>query len=72
MNLLNATEAFQPAGSEGKWLADIYALARLRLSAVGVTQIFGGDFCTYSDAERFFSYRRDGETGRMVSLIWRD
>ena len=53
----------------GHYFADLYALARLRLSAVGVTGVFGGDYCTFSDAERFFSYRRDGRTGRMVSLI---
>lgn len=56
--------------SAGKWLADIYALARLRLRLNGVARIYGGDFCTYSDEARFFSYRRDGKTGRMASLIW--
>lgn len=55
----------------GKWLADIYLLAQLRLARVGVTDVHGGGFCTYSDRERFFSYRRDGATGRMASLIWR-
>ncbi len=54
----------------GKWLADLYALARRRLAMVGVDAVFGGDFCTFTDAERFFSYRRDGMTGRMASLIW--
>ena len=49
--------------------ADLYALARIRLGALGVTRIFGGGLCTYSDAERFYSYRRDGQTGRMASLI---
>jgi len=53
------------------WLADIYALARLRLRAQGVTAIYGGNFCTFTEADRFFSYRRDqGRTGRMASLIW--
>ncbi len=65
-----AKTCFRPAESAGKWLADIYALARLRLRLQGVTAVYGGDFCTYSEAERFFSYRRDGETGRMASLIW--
>lgn len=60
--------AFTPR--DGKYLADLYLLARQRLRALGVTRIYGGDFCTFSDAQRFFSYRRDGRTGRMASLIW--
>lgn len=62
--------AFAPLPA-GKWLADIYRLARLRLAAQGVDRVFGGALCTASDARRFFSYRRDGLTGRMASLIWR-
>lgn len=58
------------AGAQGKWLADIFQLARLRLQALGVTRIYGGGVCTYSDAERFYSYRRDGVTGRMGTFIW--
>lgn len=54
----------------GKWLADIYLLARLALARVGVTAVYGGDYCTVHEAARFFSYRRDGATGRMASLIW--
>ncbi|HVK53481.1 MAG TPA: peptidoglycan editing factor PgeF [Burkholderiales bacterium] len=54
----------------GKWLADLYGLARRRLMALGVTRVFGGDFCTVADVDRFFSYRRDGITGRMATLIW--
>lgn len=53
----------------GHWVADLYALARLRLRRVGVDRVYGGDFCTARDPRRFFSYRRDGSTGRMASLI---
>lgn len=60
--------AFKQVNS--KWFADIYALARIELKALGVKHIFGGDYCTFSDEERFFSYRRDGITGRMASTIW--
>lgn len=52
-----------------QFLANLYALARVHLNALGVTRIFGGDCCTHGDSERFFSYRRDGQTGRMASLI---
>lgn len=54
----------------GKWRADLFALARQRLRACGVTQIYGGGLCTYSDPLRFFSHRRDKVTGRMGALIW--
>jgi YfiH family protein len=54
----------------GKYLADIYQLARDRLKSVGISSIFGGSFCTVQDQEQFFSYRRDGVTGRFASLIW--
>ncbi len=60
---------FVASGRE-RWLADIYALARLALRAAGVTQVYGGEFCTFSDQARFYSYRRDGDSGRMASLIW--
>ncbi|MEX6230631.1 purine nucleoside phosphorylase YfiH [Providencia hangzhouensis] len=53
-----------------KYLADIYLLARKKLRAAGVTKVYGGDFCTVTDENRFFSYRREGKTGRMASLIW--
>jgi len=66
-----AATAFRPHG-EGRWLADLYALARLRLSRHGVAAVYGGGLCTFSDPARFFSYRRDGATGRMASLIWLD
>ena len=64
--------AFKPS-SPGKWLADIYALARFQLKAEGLQQIYGGDYCTYSQEADFFSYRRaKGACGRMASLIWLD
>lgn len=64
-----AERAFEPAGA-GKWLANLYLLARQRLQVMGISAIYGGDLCTYTDAQRFFSYRRDGVTGRMASMIW--
>lgn len=60
------------AGRPGHWYANIYQLARQRLQACGVMQISGGGLCTYADAARFFSYRRDRVTGRMASLVWMD
>lgn len=55
----------------GRWLADLYELARRQLRAAGVTAIYGGGWCTFSEADQFFSYRRDsGCTGRMATLIW--
>lgn len=82
-----AASAFTPSplGGEGcgegssaacsepkKYLADLYALARLRLNALGITQIYAGNRCTYTESEQFFSYRRDGVTGRMATFIWLD
>ena len=66
-----AAAAFIP-GQPGKWHADIYALARLRLNALAITRIYGGEHCTYRQSEKFFSYRRDGATGRMGTFIWLD
>ncbi len=57
-------------GRPGKYLADIYALARVFLTAEGVSRVAGGTYCTASDATRFYSYRRDHVTGRQASLIW--
>ncbi|MEK7304039.1 MAG: peptidoglycan editing factor PgeF [Pseudomonadota bacterium] len=64
-----AAQAFRVA-RDGKYLADIYQLARIRLQRLGVTAVYGGGFCTVTDSARFFSYRRDGATGRMAALIW--
>jgi polyphenol oxidase len=58
--------------SQDKWLADIYQLARLNLAALNISKVCGGNFCTVTDKERFYSYRRDKDTGRMATLIWRD
>jgi YfiH family protein len=64
-----AAQAFR-AAREGKFLADIYQLARQRLQRLGVAAVYGGGFCTVTEGARFFSYRRDGATGRMAALIW--
>lgn len=64
------TTAFKERGN-GKWLADIYRLARIDLSMLGIDKIYGGGFCTVTEHQRFYSYRRDKQTGRMVTLIWR-
>ena len=64
-----AGSGFVP-GEPGKWLCDIYLLARQRLNTLGVQSVSGGVACTVSETERYFSYRRDGVTGRMASLIW--
>ena len=61
--------AFRQTGPR-HWLGDLYHLARIELAGLGIRSVFGGDFCTFSDAERFYSFRRDGVTGRMASLIW--
>lgn len=63
-----AAEAFQPHGE--RWHADLYRLANQRLAALGVGEVYGGEWCTYEDPARFYSYRRDGTTGRMATLIW--
>lgn len=65
-----AAETAFRAGRPGHWLADLYRLASQRLAARGVSAVYGGGLCTYQDAARFYSYRRDGQTGRMASLIW--
>ena len=64
-----AAAAFVPLG-QGQWLADLPLLARHRLARLGVREVRGAGLCTFQDAGRFYSYRRDGATGRMASLIW--
>lgn len=64
-----ASSAFAPS-RPGHWLLDLYAVARQRLARLGVTRVFGGDFCTYSDAARFHSWRRDRTPERMAAFIW--
>lgn len=59
-------------GRTGRWLADLPGLARSRLAAAGVAAVSGGDFCTHADPSRFYSFRRDGATGRMAALAWLD
>lgn len=66
-----SAEAFRPT-RVGHWLCDLYQIARLRLAARGVLRVFGGKACTISQPDLFFSHRRDGRTGRMASLIWRE
>ena len=72
-----AGEAFTPSPRKGegrgegdKYFANLYLLARQRLNALGINKIYGGSYCTFNDRERFFSYRRDGVTGRMGTFIW--
>jgi len=64
-----AVGAFSPRSGH-RWLADLYRLARIRLTALGLSAIYGGDRCTFTEADAFYSYRREGVTGRMASLIW--
>ena len=66
---LRAATAFRPKGA-GKWLADLPALARRRLHSAGVTAVHGGTWCTFAQPQRFFSFRRDRQTGRMAAAVW--
>ena len=65
-----AAAAFEQ-NERGRWQADLYLLGRQRLAAVGVSSVFGGGLCTHADPVRFYSYRRDGSTGRMLSFVYR-
>lgn len=65
-------QAFLPNREKpGHYFADLYQLARLRLQALGINRIYGGDCCSFTDSQRFYSYRRDGVSGRMGSLIYK-
>ncbi|MCF7201598.1 peptidoglycan editing factor PgeF [Pseudomonas oligotrophica] len=66
-----ASVAFVPSVNAGRFMADLYALARIRLAAQGVAAVHGGGLCTFSDP-RFYSYRRTPQTGRFASLVWLD
>ncbi len=66
-----AEAAFRPRRA-GKWLADLFTLARLRLARRGIRDVYGGGLCTYSDPTRFYSHRRNPITGRMAAFIWLD
>jgi hypothetical protein len=66
-----AEAAFEP-NARGRYMADLYTLARRRLARLGVERIYGGGECTYTDADKYFSHRRDGQTGRQATLIWID
>lgn len=67
-----AAAAFLPARVPGQWFGNLFLLARQRLALAGVGEIYGGGVCTYSHPDEYFSYRREGQTGRMVSGIWLD
>lgn len=70
----HAVACFRPAAAPGKWLADLPALARQRLAALGITQLYGNDgspaWCTVSQPSRFFSHRRDRVSGRLAACVW--
>ncbi len=73
---LQASACFRPrpvvTGTPRKWYADLYGLARQRLAGAGVSGVYGGAGCTFSEPARFFSHRRDRRTGRLAALIWLD
>ncbi|HBS42861.1 MAG TPA: hypothetical protein DEA26_09285, partial [Oceanospirillales bacterium] len=67
----DAPDAFFVAGQGDRLFADLAGIARWQLKHAGIAAVYGGSLCTFSDSERFFSYRRDGRTGRQISLIWK-
>ena len=62
---------FQRTPQRGKWLCDLYGIARYQLTSAGIAAIYGGNRCTFNESTQFFSYRREGVTGRMASMIWK-
>ncbi|MBC7982715.1 MAG: peptidoglycan editing factor PgeF [Candidatus Obscuribacterales bacterium] len=66
-----SADAFAP-NKRGRWQCDLYALARRNLHRLGVREIYGGGYCTYTDTDNFFSFRRDGQCGRMATMVWRE
>ncbi len=68
----SASHAFKSTEAPGKFMADIAHLTRQRLQNIGITGIYGGGHCTYTEQDRFYSYRKEGKTGRMATLIWLD
>ncbi|ADZ92196.1 peptidoglycan editing factor PgeF [Marinomonas mediterranea] len=66
----SAERAFKPSINAGKWFGNLYELAKQRLNTCGVFDVYGGDHCTFSEEDLFYSYRRDGVTGRMATLVW--
>lgn len=70
VNFLPQAQFAFTATRSNHWLADLYLLAQQRLKHIGITKIYGGNFCTYCDKDQFYSYRRDKVTGRMAHLIW--
>ena len=62
--------AFTPSKNEGKWMANLYELAKIRLNQTGLTEVYGGDLCTVCDEKRFYSYRRNSQTGRFATTIY--
>lgn len=67
---INAANKVAFEAYRDRWLADLYELSRLALSRLGVNQVYGGQYCTHSEQDKFFSYRRDGQSGRMATVIW--
>ncbi|PNH96919.1 peptidoglycan editing factor PgeF [Vibrio diazotrophicus] len=65
-----AATAFVPGKQQGKWWANMATLTRLRMAKLGIDQVFDSGLCTYQDPQRFYSYRRDGVTGRQATFIW--